>query len=114
MRDLSSTMKSFWARQRRRDSNRPEPVQPEMGQTGMQPGRKKGPVVALVLVLVLLAAVLCVLLVLVVGKGFKQTQTTAEEPKTERTERLREADTETERMNWLRYTWARQRTSTMI
>ena len=71
-------------------------VQPEMGQTGMQPGRKKGPVVALVLVLVLLAAVLCVLLVLVVGKGFKQTRTTAEEPKTERTERLREADTETE------------------
>ncbi len=74
----------------------PMPGQPEMEQAGMQPGRKKGPVVALVLVLVLLAAVLCVLLVLVVGKGFKQTQTTAEEPKTERTERLREADTETE------------------
>lgn len=74
----------------------PMPVNAEPGQAGMQPGRKKGPVVALVLVLVLLAAVLCVLLVLVVGKGFKQTQTTAEEPKTERTERLREADTETE------------------
>lgn len=72
------------------------PVQPEIGQPGMQPGRKKGPVVALVLVLVLLAAVLCVLLVLVIGKGFKQTQTTAEEPKTERTEKLRETDTETE------------------
>ena len=25
MRDLSSTMKSFWAKPRRRDSNRPEP-----------------------------------------------------------------------------------------